>query len=82
MSLMGSASVSASNGFCINSTTCSNCFTESSRVSLTYAETKTILCLRTKAIVIAHNGQIRAFNNDRGGATFIIVYPIYRNSKS
>lgn len=36
----------------------------------------------TKAIVTAHNGQIRAFNNNRGGATFIIVLPIYSNSKS
>ena len=36
----------------------------------------------TKAIVTAHNGQIRAFNNDRGGATFIIVLPIYSNNKS
>ncbi|HEY7081187.1 MAG TPA: HAMP domain-containing sensor histidine kinase [Nitrososphaeraceae archaeon] len=35
----------------------------------------------TKAIISAHNGQIRAFNNDRGGATFVIVLPIEGKSK-
>jgi two-component system, OmpR family, sensor histidine kinase VicK len=33
----------------------------------------------TKAIVTAHNGQITAFNNNRGGATFTIVLPIYND---
>ena len=29
----------------------------------------------TKSIIIAHNGSIRAYNNDKGGATFIITLP-------
>jgi K+-sensing histidine kinase KdpD len=34
----------------------------------------------TKAIITAHNGQIKAFNNHRGGATFVISLPIDSNS--
>ena len=30
----------------------------------------------TKAIITAHNGQITAFNNNGGGATFTIILPI------
>lgn len=33
----------------------------------------------SKAIVKAHSGQISAFNNKDGGATFLIVLPISRN---
>jgi signal transduction histidine kinase len=36
----------------------------------------------TKAIVTAHNGQITAFNNDTGGATFTIVLPINNDNKN
>jgi signal transduction histidine kinase len=36
----------------------------------------------TKAIITAHNGQITAFNNDRGGATFTIVLPINNDNSN
>jgi signal transduction histidine kinase len=36
----------------------------------------------TKAIVAAHNGQITASNNDRGGATFTIVLPINNDNNN
>lgn len=36
----------------------------------------------TKAIVAAHNGQITASNNDRGGATFTIVLPITNDNNN
>jgi len=33
-----------------------------------------------KGIITAHNGQITAYNNDEGGATFKIVLPIYNST--
>jgi two-component system, OmpR family, sensor histidine kinase VicK len=36
----------------------------------------------TKAIITAHNGQITAFNNDRGGATFTIILPINNDNSN
>jgi signal transduction histidine kinase len=35
----------------------------------------------SKAIVTAHNGEITAYNNDGGGATFDIILPIYQKEK-
>ncbi|TLY06557.1 MAG: hypothetical protein E6K85_10510 [Thaumarchaeota archaeon] len=35
----------------------------------------------SKAIVKAHGGEISAFNNKDGGATFLIVLPISQNQK-
>jgi K+-sensing histidine kinase KdpD len=35
----------------------------------------------SKAIVKAHDGEISAFNNKDGGATFLIVLPILRDHK-
>ena len=35
----------------------------------------------SKEIVLAHNGEISAYNNNEGGATFTIVLPISRDQK-
>jgi signal transduction histidine kinase len=36
----------------------------------------------SKAIVTAHNGEISAYNNDSGGATFDIILPIHQREKN
>ena len=36
----------------------------------------------SKAIVNAHNGEITAYNNDKGGATFTIVLPVNNNNNN
>lgn len=39
------------------------------------------LCI-SKAIVVAHKGEISAYNNEQGGATFTIILPVNTNSSN